>query len=91
MSPSCQASTSHICVAWLRVEDSTKWLEDNTKALGDNIKGLVDNTKGMVGHHILDSWDSNLETQICRKALNYLVVRLRVIAYQGPALTTTTR
>ena len=54
MSPSYQASTSHICVAWLRVEDSTKWLEDNTKALGDNIKGLVDNTKGIVAHHNLD-------------------------------------
>jgi hypothetical protein len=54
MSPSCQASTSHMGVAWLREEDSIKGLEDNTKALGDNIKGLVDNTKGIVAHHILD-------------------------------------
>ena len=55
MSPSYQASTSHMCVAQLRVEDSIKWVEDNTKALEDNIKGLVDNTKGMVAHHILDT------------------------------------
>ena len=54
MSPSCQAFTGHLGVAWLRVEDSTKCLEDNTKALGDNTKGLVDNTKGIVAHHIMD-------------------------------------
>ena len=54
MSPSCQASTGHMGVAWLREEDSIKCLEDNTKALGDNIKGLVDNTKGIVAHHNLD-------------------------------------